>query len=121
MCRRRTAIVRRSCASAPDTTRPSGGSLWEASELVRRKKVSPKELTAACLARIQRLNPILNAFITVMAEQAMADAARAEAEIMKGRWRGPLHGIPVGLKDLVDTAGVRTTGRERVVCGSRSD
>ena len=85
-------------------------SLWEASELVRRKKVSPKELTAACLARIQRLNPILNAFITVMAEQAMADAGRAEAEIMKGRWRGPLHGIPVGLKDLVDTAGVRTTG-----------
>ena len=85
-------------------------SLWEASELVRTKKVSPKELTAACLARIQRLNPILNAFITVTAEQAMADAQLAEAEIMKGRWRGPLHGIPVGLKDLFDTAGVRTTG-----------
>lgn len=85
-------------------------SLWEASELVRTKKVSPKELTAACLARLQRLNPVLNAFITVTAEQATADAQRAEAEIMKGRWRGPLHGIPVGLKDLFDTAGVRTTG-----------
>ena len=85
-------------------------SLWEASELVRRRKVSPKELTSACLARIQRLNPTLNAFITVMAEQAMADAVTAETEIMKGRWRGPLHGIPVGLKDLFDTAGVRTTG-----------
>jgi aspartyl-tRNA(Asn)/glutamyl-tRNA(Gln) amidotransferase subunit A len=84
-------------------------SLWEASELVRTKKVSPKELTAACLARIQRLNPILNAFITVTAEQATADAQLAEAEIMRGRWRGPLHGIPVGLKDLFDTAGVRTT------------
>ena len=84
--------------------------LWEASELVRTKKVSPKELTAACLARIQRVNPTLNAFITVTAEQATADAQRAEAEIMKGRWRGPLHGIPVGLKDLFDTAGVRTTG-----------
>jgi aspartyl-tRNA(Asn)/glutamyl-tRNA(Gln) amidotransferase subunit A len=85
-------------------------SLWEASELVRQKKVSPKELTAACLARIERLNPILNAFITVTAEQAMFDAGRAESEIMKGRWRGPLHGIPVGLKDLFDTAGVKTTG-----------
>jgi aspartyl-tRNA(Asn)/glutamyl-tRNA(Gln) amidotransferase subunit A len=85
-------------------------SLWEASELVRRKKASPKELTAACLARIERLNPMLNAFITVMAEQALADAGRAEAEIMKGRWRGPLHGIPIGLKDLFDTAGVKTTG-----------
>jgi aspartyl-tRNA(Asn)/glutamyl-tRNA(Gln) amidotransferase subunit A len=72
--------------------------------------VSPRELTAACLARIQQLNPMLNAFITVTAEQATADAQRAEAEIMKGRWRGPLHGIPVGLKDLFDTAGVRTTG-----------
>jgi aspartyl-tRNA(Asn)/glutamyl-tRNA(Gln) amidotransferase subunit A len=85
-------------------------SLWEASELVRRKKVSPKELTTACLARIERLNPILNAFITVTAEQAMFEAGRAEAEIMKGRWRGPLHGIPIGLKDLFDTAGVKTTG-----------
>jgi aspartyl-tRNA(Asn)/glutamyl-tRNA(Gln) amidotransferase subunit A len=85
-------------------------SLWEASELVRMRKVSPKELTSACLARIQRLNPTLNAFITVTTEQAMADAVSAETEIMKGRWRGPLHGIPVGLKDVFDTAGVRTTG-----------
>jgi aspartyl-tRNA(Asn)/glutamyl-tRNA(Gln) amidotransferase subunit A len=85
-------------------------SLWEVSELLRIKKVSPKELTAACLARIERLNPQLNAFITVRTEQAMEEAGRAEAEIMEGRWRGPLHGIPLGLKDLFDTAGVRTTG-----------
>jgi aspartyl-tRNA(Asn)/glutamyl-tRNA(Gln) amidotransferase subunit A len=94
---------------APPIDLPTA-TLSEASELVRTKRVSPKELTAACLARIQRLNPTLNAFITVTAEQATADALRAEAEIMKGRWRGPLHGIPVALKDLVDTAGVRTTG-----------
>ena len=97
------------CSPPPPIDLPAA-SLWEASELIRTKKVSPKELTAACLARIQRLNPVLNAFITVTAEQAIADALRAEAEIMKGRWRGPLHGIPLGLKDLFDTAGVRTTG-----------
>jgi len=94
---------------APPIDLPTA-TLWEASELVRTRKVSPRELTAACLARIEQLNPTLNAFITVTAEQATADAQRAEAEIMKGRWRGPLHGIPVGLKDLFDTAGVRTTG-----------
>src|SRR5262245_50974766 len=93
---------------APPADLPAA-TLWEASELVRTKKVTPKDVTAACLARIQRLNPKLNAFITVTAEQAMTDAQRAEAEIMKGRWRGPLHGMPVGLKDLFDTAGVRTT------------
>jgi aspartyl-tRNA(Asn)/glutamyl-tRNA(Gln) amidotransferase subunit A len=76
---------------------------------VRTKKVSPRELTTACLSRIERLNPTLNAFITVMSEQALADATVAEAEIVKGRWRGRLHGIPIGLKDLFDTAGVRTT------------
>ena len=109
MCGRLRCRCRRLSALPRTPTDLPTASLWEASELVRTKKVSPKELTAACLARIQRLNPILNAFITVMAEQAMADARAAEAEIMKGRWRGPLHGIPVGLKDLFDTAGVKTT------------
>jgi aspartyl-tRNA(Asn)/glutamyl-tRNA(Gln) amidotransferase subunit A len=55
------------------------------------------------------LNPALNAFITVPAESALADARTAEAEILRGEWRGPLHGIPISLKDLIDTAGVRTT------------
>ena len=98
-------------------TRPNGGesseltrlSIREAAELVRRKKVSPVELTQACLARIERLNPVLNAFITVTADSALAEARQAEAEIQRGRWRGPLHGIPIALKDLFDTAGVRTT------------
>jgi aspartyl-tRNA(Asn)/glutamyl-tRNA(Gln) amidotransferase subunit A len=101
--------VKDSARVPPTATDLPTVSLWEASELVRTKRVSPKELTVACLTRIQRLNPILNAFITVTADQAMADAQLAEAEIMKGRWRGPLHGIPVGLKDLFDTVGVRTT------------
>src|SRR5437867_12628483 len=83
--------------------------LSEASHLVRGRKVSSVELTNACLARIARLNRELNAFITVMAERAMADAKAADLDIANGRWRGALHGIPVGLKDLVDTAGVRTT------------
>ena len=84
-------------------------SIREAGDLVRRKAISPVELTRACLQRIERLNPALNAFITVTAEQAMAQAREAEAEVRRGRWRGPLHGIPVGLKDNIDTAGVRTT------------
>src|SRR5438876_4035455 len=84
-------------------------SLSEASQLVRSKKVSPVELTYACLNRIERLNPKLNAFIIVTADSALAEARQAEAEIQHDRWRGPLHGIPIALKDLVDTAGVRTT------------
>src|SRR5215471_18566303 len=84
-------------------------SLSEASELVRNKKVSPVELTQACLERIERLNSKLNAFITVTAESALAQAREAEADIQHHHWRGPLHGIPIALKDLFDTAGVRTT------------
>ena len=84
-------------------------SLREASDLVRKKKVSPVELATACLARIDRSNPTLNAFITVTRESAMQQAQDAETEIARGKWRGPLHGIPIGLKDLFDTAGVRTT------------
>jgi aspartyl-tRNA(Asn)/glutamyl-tRNA(Gln) amidotransferase subunit A len=80
-----------------------------AAEQVRRKRVSPVELTQACLARIENLNPTINAFITVMADSAMDAARVAEAEIHRGRWRGPLHGIPIAVKDLFDTAGVRTT------------
>jgi aspartyl-tRNA(Asn)/glutamyl-tRNA(Gln) amidotransferase subunit A len=92
----------------------SDGTLWklslsEASQLVRSKKVSPVELTEACLHRIERLNPQLNAFITVTADSALAEARAAEAEIRRGRWKGPLHGIPIALKDLLDTAGLRTT------------
>src|SRR5437867_11612077 len=83
--------------------------LLEAAEQLRAKRLSPVELTEACLARIQRLNPALTAFITVTADSALAGARTAEAEIHRGEYRGPLHGIPIALKDLFDTAGVRTT------------
>jgi aspartyl-tRNA(Asn)/glutamyl-tRNA(Gln) amidotransferase subunit A len=89
-------------------------SLSEASRLVRSKKVSPVELTKECLSRIERLNSKLNAFITVTGDAALAQAHEAEAEILRYRWRGPLHGIPIALKDLVDTAGVRTTAGSRL-------
>jgi aspartyl-tRNA(Asn)/glutamyl-tRNA(Gln) amidotransferase subunit A len=85
-------------------------SIREVSDLVRKKKVSPVELTTACLARIDRLNSPLNAFITITAESALKQAHEAEAEVQRGNWRGPLHGVPIALKDLFDTAGVRTTG-----------
>jgi aspartyl-tRNA(Asn)/glutamyl-tRNA(Gln) amidotransferase subunit A len=81
----------------------------ELSQRLRRREVSPVEIAQECLGRIERLNPALNAFITVMDESALAEARTAEAEILRGEWRGPLHGVPVALKDLIDTAGVRTT------------
>jgi aspartyl-tRNA(Asn)/glutamyl-tRNA(Gln) amidotransferase subunit A len=76
---------------------------------LRRKEISPVELTRACLNRIEKLNPTLNAFITVMADSALAEASTAENEILREEWRGPLHGIPIALKDLIDTAGTPTT------------
>jgi aspartyl-tRNA(Asn)/glutamyl-tRNA(Gln) amidotransferase subunit A len=82
----------------------------EVAALIRSRKISPVELTQACLTRIEALNGSLNAFITVTAESALADARRAESEVQHGRWLGPLHGVPIALKDLIDTAGVRTTG-----------
>ena len=88
--------------------------LVEVSGLLRRKTVSPVDLTKECLKRIERHNPTLNAFITVTAEQAMRQAKEAEAEIQRGHWRGALHGIPLALKDLVDTAGIRTTAASAV-------
>ncbi|MGO9089004.1 MAG: amidase [Candidatus Sulfotelmatobacter sp.] len=76
---------------------------------LRRREISPVEIVQHCLERIEKLNPALNAFITVTGESALAEARTAEAEIARGEWRGPLHGIPIALKDLIDTAGVRTT------------
>lgn len=85
-------------------------SITEVSELVRQQKVSPEELVSECLEHIEQLQPGLNAFITVAGDAALQDAARAGREIQAGKWKGPLHGIPVGVKDFFDTAGVRTTG-----------
>jgi len=84
-------------------------SITELSEAIRDQKVSPVEVVGACLARIESLNPKLNAFITVLADEARADAKAAEADIKAGKYRGPLHGIPVAFKDMYDTAGIKTT------------
>ena len=81
----------------------------ELAQRLRRREISPVEITEDCLRRIEKLNPALNAFISILRESARAEARRAEAEIVRGEWRGPLHGVPVALKDLIDTAGVRTT------------
>jgi aspartyl-tRNA(Asn)/glutamyl-tRNA(Gln) amidotransferase subunit A len=88
--------------------------LKQASELLRGKKASSVELVEACLARIDRHDRALNAFITVTREQALKDAREMEAELRRGTRRGPLHGIPIALKDNIDTAGVRTTAASGV-------
>jgi aspartyl-tRNA(Asn)/glutamyl-tRNA(Gln) amidotransferase subunit A len=84
-------------------------SILQLGDLLQKGLVSSVELATHYLERISHLNPSLNAFITVTAESAMEQARQADAEISGGKWRGPLHGIPLGLKDLIDTAGIRTT------------
>ena len=81
----------------------------ELAPCLRRKEISPVELTRDCLDRIGKRNSSLNAFITVMTESALAEARVAEDEIVHGKWHGPLHGIPIAIKDIIDTAGTRTT------------
>jgi aspartyl-tRNA(Asn)/glutamyl-tRNA(Gln) amidotransferase subunit A len=98
--------LRSSAAPAID---PATLTLTRASALLRAKTVSSVELTRACLARIERLNGQLNAFITVMADQALTTAGDMDASLRRGDWRGPLHGVPIALKDNMDTAGIRTT------------
>jgi aspartyl-tRNA(Asn)/glutamyl-tRNA(Gln) amidotransferase subunit A len=93
----------------------TGRSLREAAQLLQTKATSPVELTRACLRRIEDLNATLNAFITVTAEDALRCAQAMELEQRKGQWRGPLHGIPIALKDNIDTAGVRTTAASGVL------
>ncbi|MBZ5613612.1 MAG: amidase [Acidobacteriia bacterium] len=83
--------------------------ICELSRQIRDRSISPVELTQHCLVLIEKLNPALNAFITVTADRALERARVAEREIFRGDYRGPLHGIPIGLKDIIDTAGLRTT------------
>ncbi len=85
-----------------------------ASHAIWAKKLSPLELTEAYLARIERLNGKVNAYVTVTAERAREEARRATEDIAAGRYRGPLHGIPIAHKDLFATAGVRTTAGSKI-------
>jgi len=83
--------------------------IYEVAPGLRAGHILAVDVVDACLARIEELNPRLNAFITVLTEEARAQARAVDADIKAGRWRGPLHGIPVGIKDFYDTANVRTT------------
>src|SRR5215469_9111526 len=100
-------------SSRPAGAEPEDVTAWTlktASERLRRKAVTSLELTQGCLNRIERTNPKVNAFITITAESAVATARERDAEMQRGKWRGPLHGVPIALKDNIDTAGLRTTG-----------
>src|SRR5207244_1683003 len=85
----------------------------EAARQIAAKKLSPVELTQACLERIERLEPSLHAFITPTRERALGEARAAERAIMSAGPKSPLHGIPIGLKDIFSTAGLRTTAHSR--------
>src|SRR5690606_32549611 len=90
-------------------------SIAEASALIRDRKLSPVEWTQALIARIEQYDGQLNAFLRFTPEIALADARRAEAEIVAGQWRGPLHGVPYGLKDIIDYAGLPTTAHSAIL------
>ena len=87
----------------------------EAAKLIQQRELSPVELVDSRLARIEKLDGQLHSFIRVLADSARADARAAESEIAAGNYRGPLHGIPLGLKDIYETAGVPTTGHSKVM------
>jgi len=89
--------------------------LAEASELLRNKKLSPVEYARALIERIEKYDKSLNAFLRFTPELALADARRTEAEIGRGEWRGPLHGVPYGLKDIIDYEGLPTTAHSKIL------
>jgi aspartyl-tRNA(Asn)/glutamyl-tRNA(Gln) amidotransferase subunit A len=86
----------------------------ELGRALRDRQISSEEVTSRCLKRIEERNPSVNAFITVLADEALAQAQRADREIAAGQYRGPLHGVPISLKDIIDLEGVPTTAATRV-------
>jgi len=88
--------------------------IGEAAEALRLRRVSSVELTKQCLDKIAKLNPALNAFLTVTADSALARAEELDRELARGIDRGPLHGIPIAHKDLMYTKGVRTTSGSKL-------
>ncbi|MXQ14464.1 amidase [Microvirga makkahensis] len=100
---------------------PNFLTIAEASDLIAQRKLSPVELTEACLKRLDNVDDQLNSFITVTGERALEEAGAAEAEIMRSGPRGAMHGIPFCLKDIYETAGVRTTGQSRLLADNVPD
>lgn len=90
-------------------------SIKELAPLIRNKEISPVDLVKECLQRIEETEPSLNAFITVLADKALEDASMAEQDIMKGNYKGVLHGIPYSAKDLFATKGIRTTAGSKIL------
>jgi aspartyl-tRNA(Asn)/glutamyl-tRNA(Gln) amidotransferase subunit A len=105
-------------ATHSDFSDPTALGIAELAPAIRSGALSPVALTEACLARIARYDNALRCFVTVTADRARLAAARAEAEIKAGHYRGPLHGIPYALKDIVDVAGVPTTAHSRLMPGT---
>jgi aspartyl-tRNA(Asn)/glutamyl-tRNA(Gln) amidotransferase subunit A len=92
--------------------------LAEAAELIRAKKLSPVEYATALLARIEHHDSKYKAFIALTPERALKAARAAEAEITAGRWRGPFHGMPYALKDIIDVEGLPTTAHSKILIGN---
>jgi aspartyl-tRNA(Asn)/glutamyl-tRNA(Gln) amidotransferase subunit A len=90
-------------------------SIAEAGKLIAAKKLSPVELTRTCLDRVKKLDPTLHSFLMVTEDRAMADAKAAEGRMMSGARKGPLDGIPIGHKDIYNTAGIRTTAHSKLL------
>ncbi|MFT5172668.1 MAG: aspartyl-tRNA(Asn)/glutamyl-tRNA(Gln) amidotransferase subunit A [Gammaproteobacteria bacterium] len=87
--------------------------ITQVSELLRTRQLSPVEYTTALIERSDAINPLIDAFVLRTVDFALAQASKAQAEIMAGNWRGPMHGVPFALKDIYDTAGIRTTAHSR--------
>ncbi|MFF7312180.1 amidase family protein [Streptomyces sp. NPDC008137] len=94
--------------------------LGAAADLIRARRLSPVELADSVLERVEEMEPRLGAYVTVTAERARRAALEAEQDIAAGRYRGPLHGVPMGLKDLIDAAGLATSASSRVRAGHRA-
>ena len=114
------AILAAGAASGQSRRLPNDPAYWtlaEATMALAGAKISSDELTRACLERIRRVDPALNAFITRTEKDALARAQQCDSERQSGRVAGPLHGIPIALKDNIDTAGLLTTAASRVFAG----
>lgn len=114
---RRAAVDGDAGLARPNGEPAEWASIAEVARAIASRAVRAEAITAACLARIAERDPAINAFILVMENEALAQAREADREIAAGRYRGPLHGVPVSLKDLIDVRGTTTTAGSRVRAG----